>query len=272
VLAAPCYVIADTHIGADAAAGLDRTLLDFLEARRAEALAGRPLSLLINGDLFEFWFEWQTVVPRAAFRVLAALADLHDAGVPVLWIAGNHDCWGGDIVRQDLGADFHVGPWIGTLAGWPARVEHGDGLRVIEDRRYRALRNVLLRNPLAVRAFRWLPPDLATRIAFLSSKTSRTTRARDGGAGLRRIALSYLAAPDAPELVILGHSHFVALERAPGGGVYANPGTWLAEPTFLRVIPESIELRRWDGSPDGEVLNALARQSVAPTAPAAASG
>ena len=259
MLAAPCYVIADTHIGAAAAAGLDRTLLDFLEARRAEALAGRPPSLLINGDLFEFWYEWRTVVPRPAVRILAALAALHDAGVPVLWIAGNHDCWGGDIIRDDLGADYHVGPWIGTLGGWRTRVEHGDGLRVVEDRRYRALRNVLLRNPAAIRAFRWLPPDLATRIAFWSSHTSRTTRARDGGAGLRRVALDYLAADDAPELVILGHSHFVALERAPSGGVYANPGTWLDKPTFLRITPESIELRRWDGSPDGERLDALKR-------------
>ena len=158
MLAAPCYVIADTHIGAAAAAGLDRTLLDFLEARRAEALAGRPPSLLINGDLFEFWYEWRTVVPRPAVRILAALAALHDAGVPVLWIAGNHNCRGGDIIRDDLGADYHVGPWIGTLGGWRTRVEHGDGLRVVEDRRYRVLRNVLLRNPAAIGRSGGCPP------------------------------------------------------------------------------------------------------------------
>ena len=34
-------------------------------------------SLLINGDLFEFWFEWKSVIPRRGFRTLAALADLH---------------------------------------------------------------------------------------------------------------------------------------------------------------------------------------------------
>lgn len=266
MLTAPCYVIADTHIGAPSANGIERTLLDFLEARRADAVAGRPGSLLINGDLFEFWYEWRTVIPRSAFRVMAALAALHDAGVPVLWIAGNHDCWGGEIIRQDVGATYHVGPWLGQLAGWRARVEHGDGLRTVEDRRYRALRSVLLRNPLAVRAFQWLPPDLATRIAMVSSHTSRTTRARDGGAGLRSVAFDYLGDAAGPELVILSHSHFVALERAPTGGVYANPGTWLAEPTFLRITPESVELRRWDGTPDGERLNALTHQPGTSTA------
>jgi UDP-2,3-diacylglucosamine hydrolase len=259
VLEAPCYVIADAHVGF-APAGVERVLLAFLEARRRAADQGQPGSLLIDGDLFEFWFEWRTVIPRAAFRVLAALTALREAGTSILWIAGNHDCWGGEILRQDVGVAYHVGPWVGTLAEWPARVEHGDGLRPREDRRYRALRAVL-RHPAAVRAFRWLPPDLASRLASGSSQASRTNmRARDGGAGLRRIAMDYLAAASGPELVILGHSHVVALERAPNGGVYANPGTWLDEPTFLRITAERVELCRWDGSAEGHRLDALDRR------------
>ena len=86
-------------------------------------------------------------------------------------------------------------------------------------------------------------------------------RARDGGAGLRQIALGYLAAADGPDLVIFGHSHVVTLERAPGGGVYANPGTWLDAPTYLYITPASVELRQWDGSVEGVRLDALDRRS-----------
>lgn len=260
MLNAPCYVIANAHIGF-APSTVERALVAFLEERRRAAGAGQPGSLLIDGDLFEFWFEWRTVMPRPAFRVLAALAALCEAGADVLWVAGNHDCWGGEILRDDVGVTYHVGPWVGHLAGWSARVEHGDGLRPREDRRYRALRAVL-RHPAAVRAFRWLPPDFASRLASGSSQASRTNmRARDGGAGLRRIAMDHLArGASAPELVILGHSHVVALERAPGGGVYANPGTWLDEPTFLRITADRVELRRWDGSPEGHRLDALDRR------------
>lgn len=257
-LPAPCYVIADTHVGVSPE-DVDRHVLTWLDARLAQVRQGEAISLLINGDLFEFWFEWRTVVPRPAFRVLAALAALHDAGVPILWIAGNHDCWGGEVIRRDVGAVYHVGPWVGSIAGWRTRVEHGDGLRGREDRRYRALR-VVLRNPLAVRAFRWLPADAATRLALWSSHTSRTTRAKDGGAGLRRVALGYLAAPDAPELVIFGHSHVETLERAPQGGIYANAGSWLAGPTYLRIVPDRVELRRWTGTDDGALVQALTRQ------------
>src|SRR6478672_10071924 len=117
MLAAPCHVISDVHLG-HASVEIERTLLSYLRS-----LPGRAGSLMINGDLFEFWFEWRTVVPRSGVRVLAALMDLRDAGVPMRMIAGNHDCWGGDVLR-DAGVEFQTGAWEGMLGGWAARVEH----------------------------------------------------------------------------------------------------------------------------------------------------
>ncbi|HEY0777532.1 MAG TPA: UDP-2,3-diacylglucosamine diphosphatase [Gemmatirosa sp.] len=254
MLPAPCYIISDAHLGvADAAA--ERMLLEFLRS-----LAGRAGSLLINGDLFDFWFEWRSVMPRRGYRVLAALADLRDGGLPVTWIAGNHDCWGGEIIREDVGVDFHVGPWTGALGGWRARVEHGDGLRLREDRPYRALRRVL-RHRAAIRAYRALHPDWATGLALRSSHTSRAIGPGDGGRGLRTVALAELASDPSLELVVFGHSHVRALERAPGGGVFANPGAWLLDPTFVCVTPEALELRRWNGSAEGDRLDVMQRRA-----------
>ncbi len=252
MLPSPCYIFSDTHLGF-APDAVERQLRAFLGSLR-----GRAGSLVINGDLFEFWFEWRHVMPRAAFRVLAALADLRDTGIPILMIAGNHDCWGGPILREDVGVDFHVGPWTGDLAGWRTCIEHGDGLRDREDRRYRMLRRVL-RNPLAIRTFRWLHPDVATALAGGSSHASRSYAARDGGAGLRAVAASRLAATPSVELLVFGHSHVAALERMPPGGVYANAGSWLDAPTFLRVTADRIELRRWDGSAEGVALDVIDR-------------
>jgi len=255
VLDAPTYVISDLHLGA-APAAVERTCLEFLRS-----LHGRARALVINGDLYDFWFEWRTVIPRRAFRVLAALGDLKDAGTEVLWIAGNHDCWGGEVLREDIGVDYHVGPWVGEVAGWRTRIEHGDGLREVEDRKYRALRRVL-RHPASIVAFRWLHPDLGSRLATGSSEASRGIhRARDGGAGLRQVAFAALAADPDLELVLYAHSHVRSLERAPGGGVYANAGSWLEAPTFLRLMPERIEMWRWTGSAEGERLDALDRRA-----------
>ena len=251
MLASPCYVISEIHLG-HAPPDVERSLLAFLRA-----LPGRAGSLLINGDLFEFWFEWRTVVPRSGVRVLAALMDLRDAGVPVMLIAGNHDCWGGDILR-DAGVDFRTGPWEGALAGWHARVDHGDGLRAEEDRGYRALRR-LLRNSVAIRAYRLLHPDLATRLAMGSSQTSRNYQPRDGGLGLREVAAEALRARADLEVLVYGHSHVAALERTASGNVYANAGSWLTFPTYLVVTPDRIALREWRHSAEGPELNALDR-------------
>src|ERR1039457_312085 len=197
---APCFVVSDVHLG-PAPAEAERSLLELLSLARTQAK-----SLVLNGDVFDFWFEWRHVMPRVGFRVLAALATLRESGVEVLWIAGNHDCWGGDILTRDVGVTYHTGPWRGELGGWRTLIEHGDGLRDKEDAPYRRLRTVL-RNPLAIRAFRWIHPDIATSIALRSSNTSRNMRPRDGGEALRRVALARLLAEPSLELYVYGHTH-----------------------------------------------------------------
>lgn len=259
MLESPCYIISDAHLGV-ASLDIERSLVGFLRG-----LPGKAGSLVINGDLFDFWFEWKSVIPRRSFRALAALADLRDAGLPVLWIAGNHDCWGDEILREDIGVEYHMGTWDGHLAGWNARIEHGDGLREKEDRGYRMVRPIM-RNRVAIKAFRALHPDWASSLAHGSSDASRNYRSRDEGRGLRAIALNELEKNRQIELLIYGHSHVAALERAPGGGVFANAGSWLDAPTYLRVTPERIELRSATGSAEGDCLNAIDRRTEKPAA------
>ncbi len=252
MLNAPCYIVSDAHLGV-ASPEIERSFVSFLRG-----LAGDASSLIINGDLFDFWFEWKTVIPRRSFRALAALAELNDAGVDILWVAGNHDCWGGEILRDDVGVSYVVGPWDGTVAGWRVRIEHGDGLRDREDRGYRMIRPIM-RHPLAIKAFRMLHPDLASKLAQGSSNASRTYRARDEGRGLRAYAKQQLAGAKDLDLLVYGHSHVAALEKMDSGGVFGNAGSWLDAPTFLRLTEVAIELREWDESTQGNLLNSIDR-------------
>jgi UDP-2,3-diacylglucosamine hydrolase len=254
MLPAPCLLMSDAHLGA-APSERERSLTAFLEYARRNAG-----SVVINGDLFDFWFEWRTVMPRGHVRVLGALAALADAGTPLVMIAGNHDAWGGDVLTGEIGAQLVHGDWNGTLGGWRAHISHGDGLRVREDRRYRAFKRVM-RHPLAIRAFGALHPDLATRVASGTSNRSRSHGASDGGAGLRAVAHEYLAAHRETELVVFGHSHVATLERVAGAGVYANPGAWVNRPAYLVIAPERVELRAWTGSSEGDLLDAVDRRT-----------
>lgn len=253
MLPSPTYIISDAHLGV-ADRDAERLLLAFLRDIRRDAKA-----LIINGDLFDFWFEWARVIPKSGYRIIAALADLADDGAAIVWVAGNHDCWGGSFLRDEVGVHYVVGAWTGDIAGWSARIEHGDGLRDVEDRRYRALRRVL-RHPAAIRVFRWLHPDLGTRLALGSSHASRTYRAKDGGSGLLRVAMQQLAAERSLGLLVYGHSHVPVVERAESGGVYANAGTWLGDSTFLRVTHDAVELRRFRITRSGPASDLLRRE------------
>jgi UDP-2,3-diacylglucosamine hydrolase len=247
VLPTPCYVIGDAHLGI-ASPESERALLRFLRW-----LPGRAQSLVIMGDLFEFWFSWKHVMPRNGFRTLAAIADLREAGVEVLWLGGNHDCWGGEQLARDTGATYTLDEWNGRIGAWRASLAHGDGLREREDAPYRRLRRVL-RNPLAIRAFGWLHPDFASRVALASSHTSRHRRAGDEGRGLHAVAAAKLTTDDGPQLVVHGHSHVPTLQRI-GQGWYANAGAWYLDQQYLRIDDVSIARCRWTESAEGDVLD-----------------
>ncbi len=247
MLHTPTLVIGDAHLGV-ASRDAEQALLRFLRD-----VPARARSLVIMGDLFDFWFAWGHAMPRTGFRVLAALADLHDAGIPVLWIGGNHDCWGGDALMAETGAHYTLQPWTGEIVPWRADLAHGDGLRHVEDAPYRRLRRVL-RHPLAIRAFGLLHPDLASRIALASSHTSRSRRAGDEGRGLLAVGTQALSVPGGPSLVIHGHSHVPMLRRA-GRGWYANAGAWYLDQQYLLIERDHISLCAWRDSGEDVVLD-----------------
>lgn len=241
MLPTPCFIIGDAHLGV-ASAESERELLAFLRMVGSEGK-----SLVIMGDLFDFWFAWRAAMPRTGFRVLAALADLSDGGIPVLWLGGNHDCWGGKALQEETGVSYTLEAWRGSVGPWRALLAHGDGLREREDASYRRLRSVL-RHPWAVKVFGWLHPNLSTRIAMKSSHTSRSTRARDGGAGLLAVATGQLSSDESLDLVVHGHSHVPVLQQA-GAGVYANAGAWYLDGQYLLVDDEAISLLQWSKQP-----------------------
>ena len=40
-------------------------------------------ALFLLGDLFDFWYEYKTVVPKGFVRVLGKIAEISDRGIPV---------------------------------------------------------------------------------------------------------------------------------------------------------------------------------------------
>jgi len=101
VLGHALVVVSDAHLGV-APPAVEEALLEFLEA--VPALGD---CLLVNGDLFDFWFSYTRVIPRRGFHVAAALARLRNR-VPVVMVGGNHDRWGGDFWTREVGVRFEL--------------------------------------------------------------------------------------------------------------------------------------------------------------------
>ena len=204
--------------------------------------------LVINGDLFEFWFAYRCVVPRDAFATLAALEAVRRAGVRLTLTGGNHDRWGGPFWAEQLGATFHPDGARLDIAGLDAFVAHGDGLT----ERHAGARffQWLTRRRLTVALFRWLHPDLGLPLVDrFSRRLAGSTRAADvvaaAAAAQAAWARDLLTQDRSLRLVVLGHTHVAALERVDVMRWYLNPGGWVDERRYAIVTGEGPRLCRF---------------------------
>ena len=240
----PVYVVSDIHLGAVPAA-TERAFRGFLGHVQAHASA-----LLINGDLFDFWFEYRTVIMREHFRVVARLAEVVEAGVPVTFVGGNHDAWGGSFLRDDVGMRVVEGPVEMELAGRRTLVAHGDGVGS-GDLKYRMLKRVIRSRP-SIAGFRALHPDLGRRIAGAASTTehkagSGDVRSKHRAEFIQAWGRERLLADPGLDLVLTGHAHVPVVEEVAPGRFYANSGDWIRSNSYLVLQPgkSAPELHTW---------------------------
>lgn len=239
----PAYFISDVHLGLGShekeKAKEDR-LLAFLASILPSAT-----TLFIVGDLFDFWFEYKTVIPKGFHRTLAALQAFTDKGVPVHYLAGNHDFWMGDFFTTELGITMHLDPFDIVVDGKNIHLHHGDGLAA-NDLGYRLIKPIL-RSRLNIRLYRWLHPDIGVRLARGSSRSSREyTANKDYGEGEGMHAYAAEKIKEGCDIVVMGHKHSPAFEKI-GSGVYVNLGDWITSHTYAELHQGEIALRSWNG-------------------------
>ncbi len=237
------FVISDVHLGG-VPADSEARFLDFLGY-----VAERGDALVIAGDLFDFWFEYRSVVLRDHFAALRGLADVVDAGVDIRMIGGNHDAWGGGFLEEEVGLRWLEGPAVIEVGGRTTYLAHGDGL-AHDDWSYRLLKKVVRSEP-ARRAFRSLHPDLADRIVRWLTRTPERESEEPTGELERARALSehaveILEARREFELVVFGHAHRPELREVDKGRHYLNPGDWIHSFSYGLVTPQGIRLEEWD--------------------------
>jgi UDP-2,3-diacylglucosamine hydrolase len=261
--------LSDAHLGAgDRREDRARQarLLSFLEGR-----ATRAGQLFILGDLFDFWFEYRHVVPRRHLQVLLRLRALAESGVRITYFGGNHDFWVGSFLADEVGAIVHQDPARLEVQGRRLFLMHGDGM-ARGDRGYKLLKG-MLRNPVAIAAYRWLHPDVGIPLAYTVSRLSRASRDEskvDREWLYRQLALPRFA--EGADAVVTGHYHHPTHFRRDGRD-FLILGDWVTNFTFASLIQGRFQLERWTGqeamplSDEGREYPAAAQEAVQPETP-----
>lgn len=235
-------VVADAHLG-QVQPATEAACHRFLEA-----VPDLGDALVINGDLFDFWYEYKTVVARKHFPTLALLSRLSARGIAVTFVGGNHDRWGGEFLRREVGLAYHPKAAELDIAGRRSLVMHGDGLA--EEHWSAVFTHRLLAHPLTARVFGFLHPTVGSWIADklsggLADHTREPEMEERAARGQATYAARLLEQRADVRLLILAHTHRAALETRPDGRAYLNPGAFLDGGRYAVVTEGGVELKQF---------------------------
>jgi UDP-2,3-diacylglucosamine hydrolase len=239
---ATAIVVSDAHLGVgtgDATAAFHRFL---------ETVPDRCDHLLINGDLFEFWFTYRSVIPRSVFPTLAILSKVRHAGVRLTITGGNHDRWGASFWEEEMDAEYHDYPAEVDLAGWRAWVAHGHGI-VELDATGRVMHRIT-GHRVTARTFRLLHPDLSFWLVGRLSRLLIKRRRNEEVVALAAAAQAEFARKMLKErvdldMVVFGHTHRQALDAFDKKRWYLNPGAWIDGYRYAVISREGPTLQQF---------------------------
>jgi len=155
------YFLSDAHIGSRLVANPqkhEKRLVNWLESVKVNASA-----VYLLGDIFDFWFEYKTVVPKGFVRLLGKIAELVDEGIDIHFFTGNHDIWAFNYFEKEIGLKVHHEPLTVEHFGKRFYLRHGDS----------AFINNIFNNKFLQRAFACVPPRIGQNLGYFWAKKNR---------------------------------------------------------------------------------------------------
>lgn len=241
------YFASDQHFGAptpEASFPREKKFVAWLDEIKKDADI-----LFLLGDLFDFWFEYKTVVPKGFVRVLGKLAEIRDSGTSIYFFTGNHDLWMHDYFEKELNIPVYHKPKEFTFNNKTFLIGHGDGLGP-GDKGYKRMKRVFT-NPFSKWLFRWLHPDLGVKLAqYLSVKNKLIS----GDADVKFLGEEneWLVLYSKRKLekkhydfFVFGHRHLPMTIDLGKNSTYVNLGDWIGYFTYGIFDGEGFELKEY---------------------------
>jgi UDP-2,3-diacylglucosamine hydrolase len=248
------YFASDFHLGIDgrlSSRQREQQMVRWLDGIRHDAEA-----IYLVGDIFDFWFEYRTVIPKGYVRLFGKLAELSDAGIPIHFFTGNHDLWMFDYFPKELGVSVHTQPIQATIHGKHFFIGHGDGLGP-GDKGYKLLKKVFT-NRLCQWLFARVHPNVGIGLADFFSGRSRAANPGESDflgvekEWLLQYALRKSAQLPAVDYFIFGHRHLpINYGLTNGRSRYINLGEWINYNSYAVFDGEKVSLHFFE-NPEAE--------------------
>ena len=241
------YFASDQHLGAptpEASLPREKKFVAWLDAIKEDAG-----TVFLLGDLFDFWFEYKTVVPKGFVRVLGKLAELKDAGIDIYFFVGNHDLWMRDYFQKELNIPVFHEPQEFDINGKLFLIGHGDGLGP-GDYGYKRMKKVFT-FPFFKWLFRWLHPDIGVKLGHYFSVKNKLISGDEDAKFLgeenewlvqyckRKLASKHY------DYFVFGHRHLPLEIKLQENSTYINLGDWIQYFTYGVFNENELHLKKY---------------------------
>ena len=226
----PLYFISDIHLmldRTDSEKTRQKKLFNFMD--KIKNTGG---TLIFVGDLFDFYFEYPDLIPKAYADFYSKALDLKKHNVELIFLVGNHDYWVQDYMMKDIMDKVYFGNVKFTLNKKKFYLTHGDGI-LSWDHGYRLLKKIV-RNKFFIMLLKWIHPTITYKLAkFISRSGYHETHDKSLEEKIRNELIKFFG----PRLksdfdyVICGHYHLGEIINI-GNGSLAVMGDWFNKPTY----------------------------------------
>lgn len=224
-------IVSDVHLGTYGSQ--PKHLLRYLKSVR-------PKTLVVNGDLIDFWAFSKRYWPKSHMQILLYLMELANDGVRICYLTGNHDEMMRKFVGFQLGGIEVLNQLVLDLEGRKAWIFHGDIFDVsMKSKKKRMAKIGGWSYDLLVRFNRWVNKVLRT---FKRGPVNISKALKDGVKTIVNKASSFeqtaadIAAERGYRYVVCGHVHRPEvrhIETEQGPITYLNSGDWIENLTSL---------------------------------------
>ncbi len=239
------YFASDTHFGIGSPESQERRIARFL-GWLGSLEDGSELFLL--GDIFDFWLDYPTFMPKTHLEILYGLRRFQDRQARITFVGGNHDIWCAQYLERSLGISAMESGTVIERQGSRLRLDHGDG--VLTGDVFYGIFRAAVRNPVLVFLAKSIHPEVLNWLAGAISDTSRKKDRGDDGK-LDRAIQKYGTTHDHMDVdyLVIGHIHHPCVVPFDGWS-FACLGDWVAHSTFGRLQDGILEVLSYESHGD----------------------